>query len=112
MFNYNGKKEAVFAYFSLQLKWFWSVLRFIWFVQLAVTWLSNFPLAANSVTDGGSKENNERRGECSGKRKGHHDLCDSFHSAELSTPCPGELSALISEHTSQSLKWLIAQKII
>lgn len=50
MFNFSGKKEDVFAYFSLV----GSVLRFIWFVQLAVSWLSNFPPAG----DGGSEENN------------------------------------------------------
>lgn len=57
MFNFSGKKD-VFAYFSLRLKRFGSVLRFVWFVQLAVTWLSNFPPAAACATGGGSEESN------------------------------------------------------
>lgn len=57
MFNFSGEKY-VFAYFSPRLKRFGSVLRFVWFVQLAVTRLSNFPPAAACATDGCSEESN------------------------------------------------------
>lgn len=44
MFNFSNRKKDVFAHIGVRLKWNGSMLMFIWFVQLVVTWLSDFPL--------------------------------------------------------------------